>query len=171
MSLRLKIFDPETETAFLPEAIRRIVKSVGQRFPFGFCGRSVDSCLLHVEGKTKEGFATVKSFLYMSRKRSRAAPSQSSQATILSEAQIAAGHAVSYRYLVRRTESAGYEDFALSRPGDHAALAARSQDFITRKHQASAPRLRAPADMSQRDWRVDLARWKMLGQKSRCKGM
>src|SRR5713226_4436286 len=30
---RLKIFDPETETGFLPETIRRIVKSVGPEVP------------------------------------------------------------------------------------------------------------------------------------------
>src|ERR1700726_5062888 len=30
---RLRIFDPETETGFLPEAIRRIVKSIGSEVP------------------------------------------------------------------------------------------------------------------------------------------
>src|SRR5260370_3865798 len=61
---RLKIFDPETETAFLPEAIRRIVKSVGPEVPvLGFpCSPWTLACYM-VEGKTKEGFATVKSFL------------------------------------------------------------------------------------------------------------
>src|SRR5260370_16579424 len=36
---RLKIFDPEKDTGFLPEAIRRIVKSVGPEVPvLGFAG-------------------------------------------------------------------------------------------------------------------------------------
>jgi len=45
---RLKIFDPETETGFLPEshpADREIRRCRGSRF--GFCRCSVDPCLLH----------------------------------------------------------------------------------------------------------------------------
>src|SRR5260370_171489 len=60
---RLKMFDPETETGFLPEAIRRIVKSVGPDVPvLGFAGAPWTLACYMVEGKTKEGFATVKSF-------------------------------------------------------------------------------------------------------------
>src|SRR6267154_1534597 len=62
---RLKIFDPEEKTAFLPEAIRRIVKSVGPEVPvLGFAGAPWTLACYMVEGKAKEGFATVKSFLY-----------------------------------------------------------------------------------------------------------
>src|SRR6266852_9793366 len=62
---RLKIFDPEMETGFLPEAIRRIVKSVGAEVPvLGFAGAPWTLATYMVEGKAKEGFATVKSFLY-----------------------------------------------------------------------------------------------------------
>src|SRR5260370_19327153 len=36
---RLKIFDPETKTGFLPEAVRRVVQSVGPEVPvLGFAG-------------------------------------------------------------------------------------------------------------------------------------
>src|SRR5207253_8712238 len=36
---KLRIFDPELETGFLPEAIRRIVKAVGSEVPvLGFAG-------------------------------------------------------------------------------------------------------------------------------------
>src|SRR5260370_16567105 len=62
---RLKIFDPEAETGFLPEAIRRIVKSVGPEVPvLGFAGAPWTLACYMVEGKAKEGFGTVKSFLY-----------------------------------------------------------------------------------------------------------
>ena len=62
---RLKIFDPEEKTAFLPEAIRRIVKSVGPEVPvLGFAGAPWTLACYMVEGKAKEGFTTVKSFLY-----------------------------------------------------------------------------------------------------------
>src|SRR5258707_380280 len=59
---RLKIFDPEEETAFLLEAIRRIVKSVGPEVPvLGFAGAPWTLACYMVEGKAKEGFATVNS--------------------------------------------------------------------------------------------------------------
>ncbi|PYT50756.1 MAG: uroporphyrinogen decarboxylase, partial [Acidobacteria bacterium] len=55
---KLKIFDPEAETGFLPEAIRRIVKSVGPDVPvLGFAGAPWTLSCYMVEGKTKEGFA------------------------------------------------------------------------------------------------------------------
>src|SRR5438128_4551943 len=62
---KLRIFDPEAETGFLPEAIRRIVKSVGPDVPvLGFAGAPWTLACYMVEGKSKEGFATAKSFFY-----------------------------------------------------------------------------------------------------------
>src|SRR3981189_2188916 len=90
---RLKIFDPETETAFLPEAIRRIVKSVGPEVPvLGFAGAPWTLACYMVEGKSKEGFATVKSFLYHEPKSFRDLLHRITQETIpYLKAQIAAG--------------------------------------------------------------------------------
>src|SRR6267378_2143748 len=80
---RLKIFDPETETAFLPEAIRRILKSVGPDVPvLGFAGAPWTLATYMVEGKAKEGFATVKSFLYHEPKTFRLLLHRIAQATI-----------------------------------------------------------------------------------------
>src|SRR5215467_4430055 len=62
---KLRVFDPEMQTGFLPEAIRRIVKSVGPEVPvLGFAAAPWTLACYMVEGKTREGFATVKSFLY-----------------------------------------------------------------------------------------------------------
>src|SRR5271170_605181 len=62
---KLRIFDPERETGFLMEAIRRIVKEVGPDVPvLGFAGAPFTLACYMIEGKTKEGFATVKSFMY-----------------------------------------------------------------------------------------------------------
>src|SRR5215831_9338641 len=64
---KLRIFDPEMETGFLPEAIRRIVKAVGGEVPvLGFAGAPWTLACYLVEGQTKEGFAAVKQFLYRS---------------------------------------------------------------------------------------------------------
>src|SRR6202158_836218 len=61
---KLRDFDPETETGFLMEAIRRIVREVGPTVPvLGFAAAPWTLACYMVEGRTKEGFATVKSFL------------------------------------------------------------------------------------------------------------
>src|SRR5437879_97513 len=90
---RLRIFDPETDTGFLPEAIRGIVKSVGPQVPvLGFAGAPWTLACYMVEGKTKEGFAAVKQFLYQEPQTFRALLHRIAQATIpYLKAQIAAG--------------------------------------------------------------------------------
>jgi uroporphyrinogen decarboxylase len=92
---RLRIFNPETETAFLPEAIRRIVKALGPDVPvLGFAASPWTLACYMVEGKTKEGFATVKSFLYHEPKTFRELLHRIAHATIpYLKAQIAAGAA------------------------------------------------------------------------------
>src|SRR5260370_38846973 len=92
---RLKFSDPEEKPAFLPEAIRRIVKSVGPEVPvLGFAGAPWTLACYMVEGKAKEGFATVKSFLYHEPKIFRTLLQRIVQATIpYLKAQIAAGAA------------------------------------------------------------------------------
>ena len=92
---KLKLFDPEKETGFLPEAIRRIVKSVGPEVPvLGFAAAPWTLACYMVEGKTKEGFATVKQFLYHDPKTFRELLHRIALATIpYLKAQIAAGAA------------------------------------------------------------------------------
>ena len=59
------------ETGFLMEAIRRIVREVGPTVPvLGFAAAPWTLACYMVEGRTKEGFATVKSFLYHEPERS-----------------------------------------------------------------------------------------------------
>src|SRR5215471_14412966 len=90
---RLKMFDPEEETKFLPEAIRRIVREVGPEVPvLGFAAAPWTLACYMVEGKTNEGFATVKQFLYQEPKTFRELLHRIAQATIpYLKAQIAAG--------------------------------------------------------------------------------
>jgi uroporphyrinogen decarboxylase len=90
---RLRIFDPEVETGFLMEALRRTVKAAGPDVPvLGFAASPWTLACYMVEGKTKEGFASVKSFLYSEPKVFRELLQKISQATVLYlKAQIAAG--------------------------------------------------------------------------------
>jgi len=92
---KLRHFDPETETGFLPEAIHRIVKTVGPEVPvLGFAAAPWTLACYMVEGKSKEGFATAKSFFYHEPKTFRDLLHRIGQATIpYLKAQIAAGAA------------------------------------------------------------------------------
>jgi uroporphyrinogen decarboxylase len=90
---KLNIFDPEVETGFLMEAIRRTVKYVGPDVPvLGFAASPWTLACYMVEGRTKEGFATVKNFLYSEPQVFRELLHKIAQATILYlKGQIAAG--------------------------------------------------------------------------------
>jgi uroporphyrinogen decarboxylase len=90
---KLRIFDPETETGFLMEALRRTIKHAGPEVPvLGFAASPWTLACYMVEGRTKEGFATVKSFLYREPKVFRDLLQKISKATILYlKGQIAAG--------------------------------------------------------------------------------
>src|SRR5882724_2297278 len=89
---KLRQFDPETETGFLMEAIRRIVRTAGPDVPvLGFAAAPWTLACYMVEGRTKEGFATVKNFLYSEPLAFRELLQRIAQATILYlKAQIAA---------------------------------------------------------------------------------
>src|ERR1700675_2492216 len=92
---RLKNFDPETETGFLMEAIRRLVRAVGPTVPvLGFAAAPWTLACYMVEGRTKEGFTAVKGFMYREPKAFRELLSRIARATIAYlQAQIAAGGA------------------------------------------------------------------------------
>jgi uroporphyrinogen decarboxylase len=90
---KLRIFDPEVETGFLMEALRRTVKYGGEDVPvLGFAASPWTLACYMVEGKTKEGFPTVKNFLYSEPRVFRELLRKIAQATILYlKGQIAAG--------------------------------------------------------------------------------
>jgi uroporphyrinogen decarboxylase len=92
---KLRVFDPETETGFLMEAIRRIVREVGPTVPvLGFAAAPWTLACYMVEGRTKEGFATVKNFLYHHPGAFESLLFKIAQATVgYLKAQIAAGAA------------------------------------------------------------------------------
>src|SRR6202012_706714 len=61
----LRIFDAESETGFLMEAIRGIVREVEPTVPvLGFAGAPWTLACYMVEGRTKEGFATAKALMW-----------------------------------------------------------------------------------------------------------
>src|SRR6266699_1400744 len=160
---RLKIFDPEKDTGFLPEAIRRIVKSVGPEVPvLGFAGAPWTLACYIVEGKTNEGFATVKGFLYREPKIFRGLLHRIAQATILYlKAQISAGATAVQLFdtWCGELNLQDYEDFALPAVQEIIAGLGRAVPVIyyTKASQHLLPAVaRSGAHVLSVDWRVGL---------------
>jgi len=175
---KLKRFDPEAATGFLPEAIRRLVKSLGPDVPvLGFAAAPWTLACYMVEGKTKEGFATVKSFLYHEPKTFRELLHRIAQATIpYLQAQIAAGAAAVQLFdtWCGELNVQDYNDFAL--PAVQEIIAGLSGAapviYYTKASQHLLPAVaRSGANVLSVDWRVDLAELrKTLGLKIALQG-
>lgn len=90
---KLRAFDPEVETGFLMEALRRTVKQVGPDVPvLGFAASPWTLACYMVEGRAHEGFPTVKKFLNGEPKLFRELLHRIAEATILYlKGQIKAG--------------------------------------------------------------------------------
>jgi uroporphyrinogen decarboxylase len=160
---KLRAFDPEMETGFLPEAIRQIVKSAGPEVPvLGFAGAPWTLACYMVEGKTGEGFATVKEFLYREPKTFRALLHRIAQATIpYLKAQIAAG-ATAVQLFDTWCGELNLEDYQESAlPAVQEVISEISGSvpviYYTKASQhLLAAAARSGANVLSVDWRVDL---------------
>jgi uroporphyrinogen decarboxylase len=160
---KLRVFDPELETGFLPEAIRRIVKQVGPEVPvLGFAAAPWTLACYMVEGRTKEGFATVKSFLYHEPKVFRELLHRIAQATIpYLKAQIAAGAAAVQLFdtWCGELNLRDYENFALPATQEIIAGLGASVPVIyytKASHHLMPAVARAGANVLSVDWRASL---------------
>src|SRR5271168_253651 len=160
---RLRIFDPEVETAFLNEAIRRIVKEVGPDVPvLGFAGAPFTLACYMIEGKTKEGFATVKSFMYHQPAAFEKLLAQIARATIgYLKAQIAAGAAAVQLFDTWCGELSlhDYEEFAL--PATQEIISELGGEapviyYTKASHHLLPAVARSGANVLSVDWRVDM---------------
>jgi uroporphyrinogen decarboxylase len=161
---RLRIFDPGTETEFLNEAIRLIVREVGPDVPvLGFAGAPFTLACYMIEGKTKEGFATVKSFLYHQPVVFQKLLAKVAQATIgYLKAQIAAGAASVQLFDTWCGELSreDYERYALPAVKQIIFALAGTVPVIyyTKSSGHLIPAIaRCGADVLSVDWRVNLA--------------
>ncbi|MGB7284071.1 MAG: uroporphyrinogen decarboxylase [Candidatus Acidiferrum sp.] len=163
---KLKLFDPEIETAFLPEAIRRIVREVGPSVPvLGFAAAPWTLASYMVEGRTAEGFATVKSFLLNEPKTFRDLLHRIAQATIpYLKAQIAAGVAAVQLFDTWSGELSlrDYEEFALPATQEIiSALASAAPQtpviyYTKASHHLLPAVARSGANVLSVDWRIDM---------------
>jgi uroporphyrinogen decarboxylase len=161
---KLRDFDPETETGFLMEAIRRIVREVGPSVPvLGFAAAPWTLACYMVEGRTKEGFATVKSFLYHEPKAFEALLFKIARATVAYlKAQIAAGAAAVQIFdtWCGELNLADYEAFAL--PAVNMMISEIDGEvpviYYTKASHHLLPAIaRSGADVLSVDWRIGLA--------------
>jgi uroporphyrinogen decarboxylase len=161
---KLRSFDPEVETGFLPEAIRRIVKSAGVEVPvLGFAAAPWTLSCYMVEGKTKEGFSTVKSFLYHEPAAFRQLLMKIAKATIpYLNAQIAAGASAVQLFDTWSGELSleDYENFAL--PAVQHVISGITASvpvvYYTKASGHLMPAVsRVGANVLSVDWRADLA--------------
>ena len=159
----LRLFDPEIDTGFLPEAIRRIVREVGPTVPvLGFAAAPWTLACYMVEGRTKEGFATVKSFLLREPATFRELLHRIAQATIpYLKAQIAAGAAAVQLFDTWCGELSlrDYEDFALPATQQIISELGTSAPVIyyTKASHHLLPAIaRSGASVLSVDWRVDM---------------
>jgi uroporphyrinogen decarboxylase len=161
---KLRKFDPETETGFLMEAIRRLVRTAGPDVPvLGFAGAPWTMACYMVEGRTSEGFRTVKSFLHSEPAASRELLHRIAQATIgYLKAQIAAGAAAVQLFDTWCGELAlhEYREFALPAVQEIIAGvrgAAPVIYYTKASHHLMESVAESGADVLSVDWRVDLA--------------
>lgn len=159
----LKLFDPEIETGFLPEAIRRIVRAAGPDVPvLGFAAAPWTLACYMVEGRTKEGFATVKSFLHHEPATFCDLLHRIAQATIpYLKAQIAAGVAAVQLFdtWCGELDLADYQHFALPAVQEIISGLAHTVPVIyytKASHHLLPAVARSGANVLSVDWRVNL---------------
>ena len=166
---RLHIFDPEVETGFLMEALRRTVKQAGPDVPvLGFAASPWTLACYMVEGRTKEGFARVKEFLYREPKVFRELLSKLAQATILYlKGQIAAGVSAVQLFdtWCGELDLQDYTEFVLPAVQEIIAGLGRAVPVIyytKASHHLLPAIVRADANVLSVDWRIPLAKVREL---------
>lgn len=160
---RLRMFDPEVETAFLPEAIRRIAKEAGARVPvLGFAAAPWTLACYMVEGRGSEGFAKTKSFLRHEPGVFRKLLERIAQTTIpYLRAQIGAGACAVQLFDTWCGELSleEYEEFALPAIQETVAGLGGAAPVIyysKAAHHLLPAIARCRANVLSVDWRVDL---------------
>lgn len=160
---RLANFDPETETGFLMKAIRRLAREVGPTVPvLGFAAAPWTLACYMVEGRTKEGFATVKALMYREPQTFRSLLTRISEATTTYlQAQIRAGAAAVQLFdtWCGELNLHDYLEFALPAIQEIVSGIGKAVPVIYYTKASSHLLLAAAdsgADVLSVDWRVDL---------------
>lgn len=160
----LQLFDPESETRFLLETIRRLCQELGPAVPvLGFAAAPWTLACYIVEGQTHEGFATVKKFLFEEPQAFRALLEKIARVTAEHlKAQIAAGAAAVQLFdtWCGELSQRDYEDYAL--PATRQIIEALEPQnvpvilYTKASHHLLGGIARAGATVLSVDWRIPL---------------
>jgi uroporphyrinogen decarboxylase len=166
---RLHAFDPEQNTGFLMEALRRTVRYVGPEVPvLGFAASPWTLACYMVEGRTKEGFAAVKGFLYDQPKVFRELLHRIAQATIpYLKSQIRAGVTAVQLFdtWCGELDLADYTEFALPSAQEVISGLGHAVPVIyysKASHHLLPSIIKAGADVFSVDWRIPLSELRSL---------
>jgi uroporphyrinogen decarboxylase len=160
---RLRNFDPEVETGFLMETIRRIIRAAGPMVPvLGFAAAPWTLACYLVEGSAKDGFATVKALLNHEPAAFEKLLFRIAQITVpYLKAQIAAGVTAVQIFdtWCGELSLADYEAFALPAVREIISRIAGEVPVIyytKASHHLMAAVARSGATVLSVDWRMDL---------------
>ncbi len=161
----LGIFDPEQATGFLSEAIRRLCRELGPGVPvLGFAAAPWTLACYMVEGRTREGFATVKAFAHAEPRAFHALLGKTARATAQYLcAQIAAGAAAVQLFDTWCGELSARDYAELALPATQQLIAElNARDAPVILYTKASNHLmddiaKAGADVLSVDWRADLA--------------
>jgi uroporphyrinogen decarboxylase len=166
---KLKNFDAEAETRFLMDAIRMLSREVGPSVPvLGFAAAPWTLACYMVEGRTKEGFATVKSFLESEPRVFRDLLHRIALATIgYLKSQVAAGAAAVQIFDTWCGELSlpDYEEFALPAVQEIIRGVGGAVPIIyytKASHHLLPAVVQSGANVLSVDWRVNLAELRKL---------
>ena len=161
----LRNFDPETETRFLCDAIRRLCRVAGPEVPvIGFAAAPWTLACYMVDGQTKAGFARTKIMMYSNPDASRRLLQRIAHSTAqYLRAQIAAGASAVQIFDTWAGElnRKDYEEFALPATAQLIEEVQAGPVPVILYTKATSHLLpyvaRAGASVLSFDWRIDLA--------------
>jgi len=160
----LKQFDPEVETRFLMDALRILSREAGAHVPvLGFAAAPWTLACYMVEGRTREGFATTKSFLQREPRVFRDLLHRIARATVgYLKAQIAAGASAVQLFDTWCGELAlpEYQEFALPAVQEviRGIIESAPVIYYTKaSHHLLPAVVESGANVLSVDWRVNLA--------------
>jgi len=160
----LRQFDPEVETRFLMDALRILSREAGADVPvLGFAAAPWTLACYMVEGRTKEGFATTKSFLQREPRVFRDLLHRIARATVgYLKAQVAAGASAVQLFDTWCGELAlpEYQEFALPAVQEviRGVVELAPVIYYTKaSHHLLPAVVESGANVLSVDWRVNLA--------------
>ncbi len=175
---RLHDFDPETETGFLMETLRQLVRETDGRLPvLGFAGAPWTVACYLVEGQTKAGFVTIKQMLQAEPGILQSLLERVAHNTArYLQAQIAAGATAVQLFDTWAGELAREEFDTFALPALRQLIEELRADpharttpvilYLKAAHHLLESAVQTGADVLSLDWRVDLAearqRWPHL---------